>query len=111
MLHRRTTVVLTLLVLAGGWMGAPQEELAALVETAKQKDPDRVDAIGRRALSALDEHTAIKEKLESTSNQTKKKRLVTLLGRKEIEFDEAFNEIAVIAGKRLGRGVFFQVRS
>ncbi|KAH7705989.1 hypothetical protein AAVH_26789 [Aphelenchoides avenae] len=80
----------------GGWMGVPHEELLALLKKAKQQDPKRFEAPARRALAAHDEHNAIQEKLETTSSQTKKKRLSTLLGRKEIEFDEAMNEIAVI---------------
>lgn len=82
-------------------MGVPEEEVLALLKKAKQKDPRRFEAPGRRALAALDERKAIEEKLETTSNQTKKKRLSTLLRRKEIEYDEAMNEIAVMMGKQL----------
>lgn len=39
---------------------------------------------------------------EPTSNESKQKRLSPLLGRKEIELDEALNEIAAIARKSLG---------
>ncbi|KAH7712602.1 hypothetical protein AAVH_20052 [Aphelenchoides avenae] len=90
---------------AGGWLRAPKEELDALVEKAKLKDPNRVAANARQVLAAFDEYTASKEKLESTSNRTKKKRLSSLLARKENEFDAAMNEIAAIAlGSEQGHG-------
>lgn len=80
-------------------MGAPEEERFALMEKAKQTDPKRVDSLACRAQAALDEYNEIKAQLESTSSQTREKRLSKLLGRKGIEFDEAMNDIAVIASK------------
>ncbi|KAH7684555.1 hypothetical protein AAVH_40937, partial [Aphelenchoides avenae] len=80
----------------GRWLRVPKDELFALFEKAKQKDPNLVGAITMRVLDAIYDHDEIKEKLEATSNQTKKKRLYMLLGRKEIEFDAAMNEIAAI---------------
>ncbi|KAH7712753.1 hypothetical protein AAVH_19898 [Aphelenchoides avenae] len=73
----------------GGWLGVPAEERFALIEKAKQADPKHVDAQACRAQAALDEYREIKAELESTSSQTKEKRLSKLLGRKEFKFDEA----------------------
>lgn len=70
-------------------MGVPAEERFALIEKAKQADPKHVDAQACRAQAALDEYREIKAELESTSSQTKEKRLSKLLGRKEFKFDEA----------------------
>ncbi|KAH7712601.1 hypothetical protein AAVH_20051 [Aphelenchoides avenae] len=80
---------LMLCTAAGGWVRAPQEEVVALVEKAMLKDPNRVAANARRAHTAFDEYTAIKEKLETTLNRTKRKRLSALLARKENDFDAA----------------------
>ncbi|KAH7676144.1 hypothetical protein AAVH_41947, partial [Aphelenchoides avenae] len=81
----------------GRWLRVPKDELLALSDKAKRKNPNLVGAITMRVLDAIYDHDEIKEKLESTSNQAKKKRLYMLLGRKEIEFDAAMNEIAAIA--------------
>lgn len=83
-------------------MGVPDEELFALIEKAKQKDPERVEALECRGFTAVAEFTAIGKKRAATSNEAKQARLSMLMGRKEIEFDEAMNAIAVIAGKPFG---------
>ncbi|KAH7725287.1 hypothetical protein AAVH_07080 [Aphelenchoides avenae] len=66
----------------------------------KAMDPESVVALDRRVVRAFDEYTKIIEKLGSTSSQTNTKRLLAALVRKEIEFDEAMNDIAVIADGR-----------
>ncbi|KAH7664916.1 hypothetical protein AAVH_43326, partial [Aphelenchoides avenae] len=81
----------------GGWLGVPKEELGGLVEKAKRQDPERIENLACRAFAALDEYTAIEEKLEATSSQTKQRRLSTQLARKEVEFDWVMYDIAVIA--------------
>ncbi|KAH7684552.1 hypothetical protein AAVH_40940, partial [Aphelenchoides avenae] len=81
----------------GGWLGVPKEELVGLVEKAKRQDPERIEDLACRAFAALDEYTAIEEKLDATSSQTKQRRLSTQLARKEVEFDWVMYDIAVIA--------------
>ncbi|KAH7696448.1 hypothetical protein AAVH_36480, partial [Aphelenchoides avenae] len=83
----------------GGWLHVPEEQGFALLEKAERKDPKCAEALASRAHSALAEYNKLKEELESTSSESKKKRLFTMLARKETEFDAAINEIAVIAGK------------
>lgn len=82
-------------------MGVPTGEIRPTFEKAQRKDPDRVEALGFRAAAAIEESIAIEEQLEHASSQSRKKRLSRLLARKEIEFDEAMNAIAVIAGRPL----------
>ncbi|KAH7705233.1 hypothetical protein AAVH_27558 [Aphelenchoides avenae] len=81
-------------IAAGGWLGAPKEELADRLAYARQK----ASVLAYRAFEALTEYNKLQEKVESTPDLTKKKRLDTLLGRKATEFDEAMSKVVVIAG-------------
>lgn len=71
------------------------------MEKAKQKDPERYETFRCHAHAALDEYVTIREKRDSTSDLTEKKRLTTLLERKKVDVDDAMNGIAAIAGKPL----------
>ncbi|KAH7716206.1 hypothetical protein AAVH_16398 [Aphelenchoides avenae] len=82
----------------GGWKYVPPEEFHALFEMAKRKDPKRAEVLARRGRAAIDEYNMLAGKYNSTSNESKKKKsLSMLMRRKEYEFDEVMTEIAGIA--------------
>ncbi|KAH7701160.1 hypothetical protein AAVH_31711, partial [Aphelenchoides avenae] len=80
-----------------GWLGVPPVEVFVLMTRAKQKDPNRFEALACQVCAVLDEYAAIGEKLEYASNQKRKKQLSELLLCKSLEYDEVMNDIAAIA--------------